>query len=108
MSDLRERYAGQTPEGGTPLAGPDPVYLESPVLDATVRIVVELAAQVWIERERRLALEQLLVARGLVAAGALETFQPDAAQTAALKAERGRFIEDVFKELRRIPVTPDR
>ena len=27
----------QTPEGGTPLAGDDPVYLQDPVLDATVR-----------------------------------------------------------------------
>jgi hypothetical protein len=69
-------------------------------------MVVELAAQVWIERERRLALEQVLAARGLLDAGAIETFKPDAAQAAALKAERARFIEDVFKELRRIPVTP--
>jgi GAF domain-containing protein len=106
VSDPRQLFPEQTPEGGTPLAGPDPVYLENPVLDATVRMVVELAAQVWIERERRLALEQVLAARGLLDAGAIETFKPDAAQAAALKAERARFIEDVFKELRRIPVTP--
>jgi GAF domain-containing protein len=106
VADPRQLYPDQTPEGGAPLAGPDPVYLENPVLDATVRMLVELAAQVWIERERRLALETLLAERGVLAAEAIEKFRPDAAQAAAFKAERARFIEDVFKELRRIPVAP--
>ena len=105
MADPRQLYPDQTPEGGAPLAGVDPVYLENPVLDATVRMLVELAAQVWIERERRLALEALLAERGVLAAEAIEKFRPDAAQAAAFKAERARFIEDVFKELR-IPVAP--
>lgn len=106
MADPRQLFPEQTPEGGAPLAGPDPIYLENPVLDATVRMLVELAAQVWIERERRLTLESVLAARGLLDAAAIEAFRPDAAQAAALKAERARFIEDVFKELRRIPVAP--
>ena len=96
----------QTPEGGTPLAGQNPIYLQDPVLDATVRMVVELAAQVWVERERRLVLEALLESRGLLTREAIEHFKPDAAQAALLKAERARFIEDVFKELRRIPAEP--
>lgn len=94
----------QTPEGGTPLAGADPVYLQDPVLDATVRMLVELAAQVWVERERRIALEALLVERGVMTAASLESLQPDAALQQRLKTERARFIEDVFKELRRIPL----
>ncbi len=106
MADPRELFSAQTPEGGAPLVGPDPIYLENPVLDATVRMVVELAAQVWIERERRLALEAVLAARGVVGVDAIEGFKPDAAQAAALKSERARFIEDVFKDLRRIPVAP--
>lgn len=94
----------QTPEGGAPLAGTDPTYVQDPVLDATVRMLVELAAQVWIERERRLALEAVLAQQGLVAASAIEQFAPDAVQQAAIRAERGRFIEDVFKALRRMPL----
>ena len=99
MADPRQLFPEQTPEGGAPLAGPDPIYLENPVLDATVRMLVELAAQVWIERERRLTLESVLAARGLLDAAAIEAFRPDAAQAAALKAERARFIEDVFKDI---------
>jgi hypothetical protein len=94
----------QTPEGGTPLVGADPVYLEDPVLDATVRMLVELAAQVWVERERRLALEALLVERGVMSADALEAQQSGPELQERLKTERARFIEDVFKDLRRIPL----
>ena len=101
---MSERDSPQTPEGGTPIAAADPVYLADPVLDATVRMVVELAAQVWVERERRITIEQLLEARGLQSRSDIEAFKPDASQAAALKAERSRFLEDVFKELRRIPL----
>lgn len=94
----------QTPEGGTPLAADHPVYLQDPVLDAAVRMLVELSAQVWIERERRLTLEALLETRGLVTRAEIEGFTPDDDQRARVKAERDRFIEDVFKELRRIPL----
>lgn len=100
--------AAQTPEGGTPLAGADPVYLENPVLDAAVRMLVELSAQVWIERERRLSLEALLEQRGVLTREAIESLRPDAELATLLREERNRFIEDVFKELRRIPVSPPR
>ena len=94
----------QTPEGGTPIVGADPVYLADPLLDATVRMLVELSAQVWVERERRLTLEALLESRGLLGRADIEAFQPNAEQAASFKAERARFIEDVFKELRRVPL----
>ena len=100
------RASVQTPEGGTPLAGDDPIYLKDPVLDATLRMVVELAAQVWVDREKLLTIESLLEDRGVVTRGAIEQYRPSAERIAALKAERDRFIEDVFKELRRIPAQP--
>ncbi len=96
----------QTPEGGTPLAGPDPVYLRDPLLDATVRMVVELTAQLWVEREHRLALEGRLAESGVLPAAALENWQPTAEHLARVKRERDRLVDDVFKELRRIPATP--
>ncbi|MFZ9708070.1 MAG: hypothetical protein ACO3CV_00365 [Steroidobacteraceae bacterium] len=98
MSDL------QTPEGGIAPAGDHPIYLKDPVLDAAVRMLVELSAQLWVERERRVTLEALLEARGVLSQQDLEAFKPDATQRARVKAERDRFIEDIFKELRRIPL----
>ncbi|MEY3977049.1 MAG: hypothetical protein RLZZ33_2104 [Pseudomonadota bacterium] len=92
----------QTPEGGTPIVGDDPVYLNDPIQDATVRMLLELAAQVWVERERRLTLEALLESKGIVARDEIERHIPDAVLAARLKDERARFIEGIFKELRRV------
>jgi hypothetical protein len=103
-SDPRDGYGEQTPETGTPIAGDNPVYLADPVLDATVRMVVELAAQVWIDRERLLAVEQLLAERGVVTRDALESYQPSAAVAAQWKERRNQFVEDVFKPLRSLPL----
>jgi len=97
--------APQTPEGGTPIIGPDPIYLRDPLLDATVRMVVELTAQMWVERERRMSLEARLTEAGVLPAGAADRWQPSAELAARLKQERDRLVDDVFKELRRIPAT---
>lgn len=97
----------ETPEGGTPLAGEHPVYLPDPVVDAAVRMLVELSAQLWIERERRLVTEQLLEARGILQREEIEQFKPDADTLATIRYERSRYLESVFKELRRIPVGPN-
>lgn len=97
--------APQTPEGGTPIVGPDPIYLRDPLLDATVRMVVELTAQMWVERERRISLEARLTEAGVLPAGAADHWQPSAELAARLKQERDRLVDDVFKELRRIPAT---
>ena len=94
----------QTPEGGTPIVGDDPVYLNDPIQDATVRMLLELAAQVWVERERRLTLEALLEKKGIVAHDEIERHTPDTVLAARLKDERARFLEDIFKELRRAPL----
>lgn len=100
--------AEQTPEGGTPIAGPDPIYIKDPLLDATVRMLVELTAQLWVERERRLALEARLTDLGVLPKDALEHWQPSAEYSARIKRERDRLVDDVFKELRRIPAVPAR
>jgi hypothetical protein len=102
--DSKFGYDEQTPETGTPIAGDNPTYLQDPTLDATVRMVVELAAQVWVERERRIVLEAALADRGLVSRDQLEKYAPDATLAAALKAERNKFVDDVFKSLRGLPI----
>jgi hypothetical protein len=102
MAITSEEYRKQTPEGGTPLAGDDPVYLRDPALDATVRMLVELAAQVWVDRERLLTLEALLEERGTLTREAIEQYRPSEDRLAAIRAQRDRFVADVFKELRRI------
>ena len=97
----------ETPEGGTPLAEEDPIYLQDPVVDAAIRMLVEVSAQLWVECERRWVTEQLLEQRGVLSREEIEQFKPNAEGLAAIRAERSRYLESVFKELRRIPVGAD-
>ena len=87
----------ETPEGGTPLADEYPVYLPDPVVDAAMRMIVELSAQLWVERERRMVTEQLLESRGLLSREDIESFKADPTQVAAIKAERARRSEERSK-----------
>lgn len=97
--------SGQTPEGGAPVVGPSPTYLNDPVLDTMVTIVLELAAQVWAEREQRMLLEGALAAQGILPREALENFEATDEQLADnIKVARTRFVDDVFKHLKRVPV----
>ncbi len=92
----------QTPEGGAPLVGDNPTYFADPVQDALVNMVMELAAQVWVNRERMTALEAVLEEQGQLAADAVERYRPTPEKTAALRAERDRFVADILKEIQRL------
>ena len=99
---MTDAYHEQTPEGGEPLAGDDPVLLKDPVVDALMRMVMEITAELWVERERRLALEDVLQDAGVIAPNAIEDYQPDSEQAAAIRGQRDELINGVFKELRRL------
>ena len=64
-------------------------YLAAGDVDTLAALVMELAAQLHVERQRRLALEEALVARGVVDLDAIERTASDAAV-----AERGRAALD--------------
>ena len=98
MSDLSE----QTPEGGVPLVGDNPTYFPDPVQDALVNMIMELAAQVWVNRERMTALEAVLEDQGQLAIDAIEGYQFSPDKTAALREERDRFVADILKEIQRL------
>ena len=99
---MTDPYSEQTPEGGVPLAGDDPVLLKDPISDALMRMVTEITAELWVERERRLALEAVLQEAGLLSSDAVENYRPTEAQAAEIKRQRNELVKGVFKELRRM------
>ena len=99
---MTDAYHEQTPEGGEPLAGDNPVLLKDPVVDALMRMVMEITAELWVERERRLALEDVLQDAGVLAPNAIETYRPDSDRAVAIREQRDELINGVFKELRRL------
>lgn len=98
-------YDNQTPEGGVPLAGADPVLLDDPATDALMRMVTELTAELWVERDRRMVLEDVLIDAGVIRPETLENYVPQGARGERFAAERQALVQSVFKELRRIVAT---
>ena len=99
---MSDPYHDQTPEGGEPLAGDDPILLKDPVVDALMRMVMEITAELWVERERRIALEDVLEGAGVITRDAVEGYEPTGERAAAFKQQRDELINGVFKELRRL------
>lgn len=99
---MTDAYHTQTPEGGEPLAGDDPILLKDPLVDAMLRMLLEITAELWVERERRIALEDVLDSAGLVARQSIESYEPDAARAVEITRARDQLINGVFKELRRL------
>ncbi len=92
--------SGQTPEGGAPLAGDNPVYFKDPVQDAMMNMILELSAQLWMSLDRVYALEDVLSRQGVVSAADLDGYKPDAERSAALRVRRERFTHDILRDLK--------
>lgn len=80
---------------------PEPVFLGSAELDRTVGLVLELAAQLHVERRRRMVLEAALRARRLLDDSDLQQADADAGVDEAVARaldEAQRHLLDVLTE----------
>ncbi|MEM1263245.1 MAG: hypothetical protein AAGH76_12670 [Pseudomonadota bacterium] len=71
---------------------PERPYLGSAQADALARTNTELMSELWILRDRVLVLEHILAEAGLITAGAVGDYEPDAALTEALQTDRDQFV----------------
>lgn len=82
----------------------DMVFFDDINLDRAVGLVFELAAQLHIERQRRLAMENLLVAKNIVGAEELEALAGD---QDFLATARGELDQSLRKLMRIVTETGD-
>lgn len=77
----------------------EPTYFIDPVLDRVTGMVMALAAEVWVLRDRNRALERILEGSGALAPGALDRYQPTAEEAAALVRDRDDFVKALMDHL---------
>jgi hypothetical protein len=82
-------------------------FLQDPLIDALMQVVIELGAETWITRRRMLVLEKVLAAEGLLASDLIETFTPSAEDEALWRVERDRMLKSVYAALARPPMPGD-
>lgn len=63
-------------------------------------VVLALARELWVVRDRVRAMEQLLTAQGTLAADAIDRYQPTAEQQAQLDRDCEEFVSRLIVEMR--------
>lgn len=74
-------------------------YFEDPAVDKTMQVVLALAAEVWVLRDRVRALEEQLEAANLLDRASLDIVPEDEATIAARREERDHFISAILGPL---------
>lgn len=75
----------------------DPPYLAGPdALDGLGRMIIALAREVWVLRDRLTIAEQLLEEHGVFPRSAIDTYVPSAELEAELLADSDTFVERVM------------
>lgn len=75
----------------------DVTFFDDPQLDTVVGLVFDLAAQLHIERQRRAALEALLLRSGTITPGELESLTADDEFLASTRAGLDRSLDRLMQ-----------
>lgn len=77
--------------------GKKSVFFKDPAVDQVMTFFIELLTEVSVLRDRVDTLEQLLHDKGVVARGAVDAYEHDAAGEARRAAERKALLERVMR-----------
>ncbi len=82
-------------------SGRRPAFFDEPGMDQLLSMVLELAAELWVVRERVFLLEAVLTQQGVAAADAIESYVPTDAEKAVLVKMRAEATANIFRTLNR-------
>ena len=85
-----------------PEAGVEPSFLPHPLMDRLIEVVLSLGAELWTEKDRRQALEQILLARGIIAADSIEQLRFTAEQEVERTKQREQFVQRIYATLAKV------
>jgi hypothetical protein len=78
---------------------PEQTFFDDPAIDRAVGMIMALAAELYLVRDRLRALERTLEAAGTLTPGALDAYKPDAEEAAALAADRDAFVAGLLEHV---------
>jgi len=82
-------------------SGRRPAFFEAPGMDQLLSMVLELAAEQWVVRERVFILEAVLKQKGVDVSDAIENYAPGAEEAAVLAKMRDEATANIFRTLNR-------
>jgi hypothetical protein len=78
---------------------PEQTFFADPAIDRVMGVVMALAGEVWVLRDRVKCLETLLVRGGSLQDGALDAYKPTVEQTKDMAADRDAFVAHLMDNL---------
>ncbi|MBM3629007.1 MAG: hypothetical protein FJX21_14420 [Alphaproteobacteria bacterium] len=78
---------------------PEQTFFADPAIDRVLGVVMALAGEVYVLRDRVRCMEALLVRQGALAEGSLDAFAPTAEQAEASAADRDAFVAHLMDNL---------
>jgi hypothetical protein len=76
-------------------------FFEQEGVDQLVSMVLELATELWVLRERMYAFERVAARHGIPAAAEIEAWRPNDAEQAELAAMRQKMLGELLRTLDR-------
>jgi hypothetical protein len=80
-------------------SGRRPAFFAHDGVDQLVTMVLELATELWVVRERVFVIEAVAAQQGLPLKDAVEAYKPSEAERAELERMRGTMMNQLFRTL---------
>ncbi len=80
-----------------PEPAPEQVFFTDPALDRAVAMVMTLAAELWVTKDRLRGLEVMLAERGILPEGAMDHYEPSDAERARVDGERRAYVAELLR-----------
>lgn len=80
---------------------PEQTFFDDPALDIAVAMIMTLATELQVTRDRLRSLEVLLEKQGVLAADALDGYAPDDDEAKRINADREAFVASLFDVIKR-------
>lgn len=77
---------------------PEQTFFADPAMDRALGVIMALATEVYVMRDRQFALERMLATRGVLDAAELDA-EPAAADAAAAAADREAFVAHLMSSV---------
>ena len=78
---------------------PEQVFFQDPAIDRAFGVVMALAGEVYVLRDRLHALERVLEAKGMAVSAELDGYQPSEAERRRVEADRDAFVKILLDNL---------
>jgi hypothetical protein len=78
---------------------PEQTFFDDPAIDRAVGMIMALASEVYVLRDRQRCLEKTLEAKGQLDIAALDGYEPDADEAEAIAADREAFVAGLMEHV---------